>query len=310
MHFLKKEIFFYVFFAIFVIESIAFVCFLKVDFTRCFLASINPDFLWELTNKDREALGIGALEKNKILEEAAFMKASHMAENSYFAHTSPEGITPWYWFKKAGYEFSHAGENLAVNFSDSRKLHQAWINSPGHKANIMSNNFTHIGIATAKGEYKGREATFVVQLFGREKQTEAFLIEQEIISLEESADVLGAEISLEEADKYESFVAVAKDEEDIISPIISSSLTERKELKYTPFLSSISSLLGGEAVYFLLFSIGIIAIAGLAIKAFLRKRIRLYQAVVNGILIFLVALSALLLNSLLATMVNTNMQFF
>jgi hypothetical protein len=89
-----------------------------------------------------------------------------MVANNYFAHTSPYGITPWHWFKEVGYTFRFAGENLAVNFLESRDVQQAWLNSPTHRANVLNPNFTEIGIATAYGTYKGANTAYVVELFG------------------------------------------------------------------------------------------------------------------------------------------------
>lgn len=316
----KKEVFFYIFFAVFVIESVFFIYFFKIDFYRYFLAAINPDFLWEMTNEDREELGLGSLEKNSLLEKAAFLKAQHMAANSYFAHTSPDGVNPWYWFREAGYDFSHAGENLAVNFSDSAKLHQAWLNSPGHRANIMNNNFTHIGIATAKGQYKGREAVFVVQLFGKLREEKVVLAEPEKpkeielplpaenIPSEVNAEFLGENLSLEEKEDYESFVAVVQDQDDEISPVISSSLTEREEMKYTPFLGKIALLFNGVLAYWLLF-LAAVVITALALKAILGQKIKLREALVNGTLIPLMVLLSLFVNSLLARIINVELLF-
>ena len=65
-----------------------------------------------------------------------------------------------------GYPFKYAGENLAINFQDSKEVSDAWLASPEHKANILNPKFTEIGIATAQGMYSGKNATFVVQLFG------------------------------------------------------------------------------------------------------------------------------------------------
>lgn len=132
-----------------------------------FTALVLPKVLVDYANQDRDAKNYSHLAINPVLEKAAQMKADDMAENSYFAHKSPAGKTPWYWFEQVGYDFSYAGENLAVNFNDSVDVNNAWMNSPGHKANIMNDNFTEIGIATADGMYQGKRTTFVVQLFGR-----------------------------------------------------------------------------------------------------------------------------------------------
>jgi hypothetical protein len=89
-----------------------------------------------------------------------------MAEYGYFAHYSPRGVSPWYWFEQVSYSFIHAGENLAVHFTDSGEVVQAWMRSPTHRANIMNAQFTEIGIGTATGTYQGHPTVFVVQLFG------------------------------------------------------------------------------------------------------------------------------------------------
>jgi hypothetical protein len=99
------------------------------------------------------------------------MKANDMAAKSYFAHTSPEGIDPWYWFNQAGYKFSYAGENLAIDFSDSDAVNSAWMNSPTHRANLLDQHYTEIGIATAQGLYQGHVTTFVVEEFGKPTET-------------------------------------------------------------------------------------------------------------------------------------------
>jgi uncharacterized protein YkwD len=131
-----------------------------------FTASVLPAVLVDLANKDRESQGLVDLEVNSVLEEAARMKAEDMVANEYFAHTSPAGLNPWYWFYRAGYNFMHAGENLAVNFVDSGDVEQAWMNSPGHRANILDGKFTQVGIAAIPGTYKGKKTIYVVQLFG------------------------------------------------------------------------------------------------------------------------------------------------
>lgn len=131
------------------------------------VALVLPRVLVDYANEDRKTGNFNHLSINTVLEKAAQMKADDMAAKGYFAHKSPEGNTPWYWFEKAGYDFSYAGENLAVNFNDSIDVNKAWMNSPGHRENIMNGNFTEIGIATAEGMYQGKRTTFVVQLFGR-----------------------------------------------------------------------------------------------------------------------------------------------
>jgi uncharacterized protein YkwD len=130
------------------------------------LSAVYASVLVNLTNQNRTEANISELKVNSILEKAAQMKADDMAAKSYFAHDSPEGRSPWYWFGQAGYKYTYAGENLAVNFENSNDVETAWMNSRGHFLNIMNSKFTEIGIATSTGIYKGRQAIFVVQMFG------------------------------------------------------------------------------------------------------------------------------------------------
>lgn len=132
-----------------------------------FLGAILPSVLAELANGDRTAYGLSPLAPSPLLSRAAELKAQDMATRGYFSHISPEGLVPWKWFEYAGYSYSYAGENLAVGFLDSKDVAAAWMNSPTHRANILSSNYTEIGIGAARGTYQGHEAIFVVQFFGK-----------------------------------------------------------------------------------------------------------------------------------------------
>ena len=127
---------------------------------------IEVNALVDETNQNRVADNLPDLQVSSLLQEAAQEKANDEATKGYFAHTSPQGLTPWYWFQQVDYNFDYAGENLAVNFSDSQDVTTAWMNSPEHRANILSTDFTQIGIATAQGIYEGEPTTFVVEEFG------------------------------------------------------------------------------------------------------------------------------------------------
>src|SRR5258708_122532 len=74
-------------------------------------ASVVAAVLVDLANTDRTQNRLDGLVINPVLSKAAQAKANDMAAKSYFAHTSPEGIDPWYWFNQAGYKFAYAGEN-------------------------------------------------------------------------------------------------------------------------------------------------------------------------------------------------------
>jgi hypothetical protein len=144
-------------------------------FTSDSLAAIYSKVLVVLANEDRADKSIGELSINPLLEEAARLKAEDMASKGYFAHYGPDGTAPWDWIDKAGYAYSYAGENLAIDFTDSDQVDRAWMNSPTHRANILNSTFTEIGIATASGMYNGKETIFVVQMFGAPKTAQAYV---------------------------------------------------------------------------------------------------------------------------------------
>lgn len=131
-----------------------------------FFAEIVKTVLFDLVNKERKGLGMEPLKENPQLDQAAYLKAKDILEKDYFSHWSPEGISPWYWFKISNYQYKAAGENLAIGFLDSEEVYQAWLNSPSHRANLLNPAYKEMGIAILKGDFQGNETTVVVQLFG------------------------------------------------------------------------------------------------------------------------------------------------
>jgi len=130
-------------------------------------SAINAKNIVELTNQTRKNLGLEPLSVSDKLAIAATNKAKDMVTKSYFAHTSPDGKTPWVWIKDVGYQYSYAGENLAVHFYEAEDVDAGWMASPTHRANIVNANYTEIGVGTASGIFDGVNSTFVVQMFGR-----------------------------------------------------------------------------------------------------------------------------------------------
>lgn len=123
--------------------------------------------LLALTNADRMALGLSPLGASRALSLAAQMKADDMADRGYFAHETPDGLSPWYWMTKAGYSYRAAGENLAVYFTDTRSVEKAWMASPEHRANLLDRQYADVGYGITHGTYHGYDAIFVVQMFGK-----------------------------------------------------------------------------------------------------------------------------------------------
>lgn len=108
-----------------------------------------------------------ALTENVKLDDTASAKANDMFLNQYFEHTSPSGVGPGELAQKYGYNYIVEGENLILgNFSSEKEVVQDWMNSPGHRANILNNRYTEIGAAIIKGTYKGETVWIGVQEFG------------------------------------------------------------------------------------------------------------------------------------------------
>lgn len=128
---------------------------------------ITSGIMIELTNKSRTAAGISTLTINEKLSSAANAKADDMFKNQYFNHDSPSGITPWFWIKRAGYKYAFAGENLAIDFLTAEGAHDAFMNSEGHKQNILNPKYAEIGIAAKQGMFEGRESIIIVELFAQ-----------------------------------------------------------------------------------------------------------------------------------------------
>ncbi len=119
------------------------------------------------TNAQRENQGLLSLKENTKLDAAAMTKARDMFAKQYFEHISPSGVDPGKLVQDAGYEYVVAGENLILgNFASEKEVVEAWMNSPGHRANILNARYTEIGVAILKGMYEGHSVWIGVQEFG------------------------------------------------------------------------------------------------------------------------------------------------
>jgi len=119
------------------------------------------------TNQARIKNNMVDLQVNVKLNEGAEKKVQDMFARQYFDHISPDGAGPAEVAKTSGYEYILIGENLALgNFKNDQELLTAWMDSPGHRANILNSRFTEIGVAIQKGYYEGKEIWMAVQEFG------------------------------------------------------------------------------------------------------------------------------------------------
>ncbi|MGP4040060.1 CAP domain-containing protein [Gracilibacillus sp. D59] len=99
-----------------------------------------------LTNQERQKHGLPALEIDAELSKVARQKSEDMAANGYFSHNSPTYGSPFDMIQQAGISYRTAGENIAKGQRSPEEVVNAWMNSEGHRANILNENFTHIGV--------------------------------------------------------------------------------------------------------------------------------------------------------------------
>lgn len=121
------------------------------------------------TNAQRVQHGLGQLALNATLSQAAQAKANDMVNRNYWSHNTPDGQEPWIFISQVGYQYSSAGENLAYGFDNNDQTLVGWMNSPGHRANILNTNYTEVGFGIANSEnYQGNgNQTVVVAMYAR-----------------------------------------------------------------------------------------------------------------------------------------------
>ena len=122
----------------------------------------------ERTNIERAQNGaLPALTENTLLNRDAQMKVDDMFAKQYFEHVSPTDVGPSDLAQAVGYAYVTVGENLALgDFAGDTGVVTAWMNSPGHRANILNTHYMEIGVAVGKGMYEGHMTWLAVQSFG------------------------------------------------------------------------------------------------------------------------------------------------
>lgn len=99
-----------------------------------------------LVNIERQKQGLSPLKLSSELSKVAKMKSQDMADKNYFDHTSPTYGSPFDMMKQFGIKYTTAGENIAKGYNSAEAVMNGWMNSPGHKANILSSNFGTLGV--------------------------------------------------------------------------------------------------------------------------------------------------------------------
>lgn len=103
-----------------------------------------------LVNIERASNGLTPLKENWELSRVARFKSNDMITKNYFSHTSPTYGSPFKMMTSFGLKYSYAGENIAMGQRTPKEVVQAWMNSPGHRSNILNKNFTEIGVGVSK----------------------------------------------------------------------------------------------------------------------------------------------------------------
>jgi uncharacterized protein YkwD len=119
-------------------------------------------------NRERAAHGLVPLRLEPRLSLAAEDRVADMMRKRYFDHVSPDGINPFTWVRQRGYRYRLVGENLALGYRSSQSVVNGWMNSPGHRANILESGFDEVGIAFVnESPQRGYRGPLVVALYGR-----------------------------------------------------------------------------------------------------------------------------------------------
>ena len=137
-------------------------------------AAISAVAILDEMNAHRRRHGLGPLSLNGKLNLAASDRVHDMFEQGYFDHVSPDGTQPFVWARHRGYRYATIGENLAEGQRSAREVVNGWMNSPGHRANILGSSFEDCGLAIAPGSPTGRTRGYTfVALYAREARTRA-----------------------------------------------------------------------------------------------------------------------------------------
>jgi uncharacterized protein YkwD len=132
---------------------------------------ITAENVIRLMNEYRAGQALPPLGAEKRLMLAAEDRMRHMEDEGYWAHNAPDGTRPFVWVKARAYEYRLVGENLASGFETAALLVQSWMESPGHRANIMSADYEDCGVAIIEGSTTGpASGKAIVVLFGRQQE--------------------------------------------------------------------------------------------------------------------------------------------
>jgi uncharacterized protein YkwD len=127
------------------------------------ILGVEEQQVLELVNQERAVRGLTLLAADELLTNAARGHSQDMSQNNYFSHTGLNGSSPGQRIAATGYSFNTWGENIAAGYTSAASVMNGWMNSSGHRANILKSNFCDIGIGYVAA---GRLWT---QTFGRKQ---------------------------------------------------------------------------------------------------------------------------------------------
>ena len=143
-------------------------CFCQEGKTVSLGAKINKIQIVSLTNVERVKTGLKLLTGNSKLDTIAEERVLDMFAKGYFEHVSPSGDSASLVADRNGYKYIVVGENIALgNFDNTQALITAWMNSEGHRKNILHTAYTEIGVYAKESTYKGNKVWISAQIFGR-----------------------------------------------------------------------------------------------------------------------------------------------
>ena len=253
-------------------------------------AAVVVAVLDELTNKERNQNNLSILKENSLLARAAEMKAKDMVTKNYFAHTSPEGLTPWHWLDQVGYKYDYAGENLAVNFNDTQDVTGAWMNSPTHRANIIKSNYTEMGSGVATGTYKGRESIFAVQIYAN-PVVDATIIKK----MSTSSNISFAQNEVTNSSQIQEEGKVLGTTSVVVTPIVDERILTEKNSDKISLLEKLF-ISPRRTTNIVLISVLIFILLAFLLNIFVKVNIQYLSTIINGFIIIALIIIIVLFN--------------
>jgi len=223
-----------------------------------YATDVNVADLLTETNKARENNGLSNLVLDSKLNKAATNKGRHMIANDYWSHEAPDGTTPWTYIDEVDYIYLKAGENLAYGFGDSAATVTGWMNSPGHRANILDKDFQEVGFGILNGaNFQGDENTLIVAFYTKPFDvTLVQLIEEDI----DDADLQNDSATITSGDSSEdSNITTTKDPDNFPlnedQAVLEGGVTAR-------IMSVYQALISGEASLSIYLTVGLLMMVG------------------------------------------------